>query len=88
MFTGYIYLITNIDNGNKYVGQTLSNVKVRFQQHISEANKRNKNNRFHNALRKYGREKFQYKQLLAINSSNKDLIRSNLSIFEQMFINL
>lgn len=57
---GFIYIITNIINGDFYIGQTrFENPKVRLTAHISNALRRNiHNNRFYNAIEKYGQESF------------------------------
>lgn len=66
-----IYLITNTDNGKKYVGQAVSHILnhgryrpygsyCRFNCHVSEAlsTKPNQSHFLNNAIRKYGKEKF------------------------------
>jgi group I intron endonuclease len=47
-----IYLITNTVNGKQYVGQTQHSIDYRWKFHCY-ASRKAKNNRFHNALRKY-----------------------------------
>lgn len=57
---GYIYRITNRINSYSYIGQTRSSSPIsRFNTHVSNATKRNFfNNKFYNALSKYGRGNF------------------------------
>lgn len=52
---GVVYLIWNMLNGKKYVGQTTKTVEERFRQH-----KRCKKGLIGKAIRKYGKEKFRY----------------------------
>ena len=51
---GVIYLIWNIVNGKKYVGQTVKTVKARFNEHARQ------NGIIGRAIRKYGKENFRY----------------------------
>ena len=51
---GVVYLIWNMVNGKKYVGQTIKTVKERFKQHAK------KKSLIGNAIRKYGKENFRY----------------------------
>jgi group I intron endonuclease len=46
--------------GDFYIGQTITSVGDRVSRHIYEAKNRNKNNKFHNAINKYGKENFIY----------------------------
>lgn len=59
-----IYLITNTINNKKYVGQTKEkDPMTRFKGHISDSIVNSTNNRFHNAIRKYGPENFKFEIL-------------------------
>ena len=51
---GIVYLIWNLVNGKKYVGQTTKTVKERFREHPQ------KNSLIGNAIRNYGEENFRY----------------------------
>ena len=51
---GVVYLIWNMVNGKKYVGQTVKTVKERFNQHAK------KKSPIGNAIRKHGKENFRY----------------------------
>ena len=57
---GYIYLVTNILNGKKYVGKTSSTPEQRFKEHVRDSYKDNKryNSAFHKAIRLYGPDYF------------------------------
>lgn len=60
--TGKIYLIRNLVNGKGYVGQTKRSLFVRFSQHKKDAEKRS-DTALHRALRKYGPENFEIKEV-------------------------
>lgn len=76
---GYIYLITNKINGKQYVGQTISGVKQRWSQHISDS-KRGKNYPLHNAINKYGKDNFEISVLAKVYSIQ------GLNLLEKFFI--
>jgi group I intron endonuclease len=54
-----IYLITNVANGKKYVGQTLQVATKRWQRHHHLAATGSKT-ALHNAIRKYGYDAFEF----------------------------
>lgn len=60
MKTGIIYLATNILNNKKYVGQTYTSLGYRQSQHFNNAFKFNRDSKFCQALRKYGKEGFTW----------------------------
>ena len=62
MAQGIIYLITNKQNGHKYVGQTTQGMNKRWQQHIQEA-LRMSDKPLHRAMRKYGNHNFMIKEI-------------------------
>jgi len=62
MARGIIYLITNKENGFKYVGQTTQAMNKEWQQHIQESNRMSKKP-LHIAFRKYGVGKFNIKEI-------------------------
>lgn len=54
---GYVYLLTNLVNGKKYVGQTIRTLSARWRQHKYLANKGSPY-AIHAAIRKYGDKNF------------------------------
>lgn len=60
---GEIYIIKNFVNGKYYVGQTIQSSQERYSQHIREAyteGRREYNYRISRAIRKYGKESFDF----------------------------
>lgn len=57
---GIIYVATNKINGYKYVGQTIQTLERRKYSHEWEAINIKDNNRFHNAIRYYKPENFEW----------------------------
>ena len=57
--TGIIYMYTNLENGKRYIGQTIS-PRNRNKSH-NEINNLKKQHPFYNAIRKYGRGSFDYR---------------------------
>lgn len=62
MSRGIIYLITNKENGHKYVGQTTQPMNKRWQQHIMESSKMSQKP-LHRAFRKYGVHRFSIQEI-------------------------
>lgn len=59
---GFIYLVTNLNNGKVYVGQTSRTIANRFSVHKSEARRRARGY-FHKAIAKHGESAFTVKEL-------------------------
>lgn len=64
---GIIYKYTNKINGKSYIGQTIHQT-TRYSRHKQASD----NSYFHNAIRKYGFENFEYKSLYTENGYNID----------------
>lgn len=58
---GSIYIITNLINGKKYVGQTIFNVETRWASHI---NRYNQDSAISKAIHKYGVNNFSFDEVL------------------------
>lgn len=80
-FVGYVYLITNLLNGKKYVGQTICDVRRRWSQHKNEA-KKGSVSAIHAAIRKYGPENFQMVIIDTVYSNREELIASEIRHIE------
>lgn len=57
-----IYIIINLCNDKKYIGSTTQSLKARLKQHLDKS-KTKENNKFHNAIKKYGIENFVIAEL-------------------------
>ena len=61
---GYIYKITNIINNKIYIGKTKYSIDKRLINHFWVSDKKEDTNiRFHNAIRKYGKENFRIEEI-------------------------
>lgn len=80
-----LYLVTNLINGKKYIGQTNESVGYlkRFQNHIKESKQpfiKSQLCVFHRAIAKYGEENFQVKLLL------KHIPEDQIDFYEKLWI--
>ena len=55
-----IYIVINKINKKVYVGQTINSLPNRKKSHYYEMRTNRDNNHFHNALRKYGKNQFNW----------------------------
>lgn len=78
---GCVYQAKNLLNGKCYIGKTIGSLKGRTYGHIHDI-KKGSNSYFHNAIRKYGLESFQWNVLYRSNNEN-DLLE-----MEKEFIKL
>lgn len=62
MDRGIIYLITNKENGHKYVGQTTQGMNKEWKQHIQEALKMS-DKPIHRAMRTHGNHNFRIQEI-------------------------
>lgn len=61
---GCVYLITNLINGKRYIGQTTIGIEKRFKAHYSDS-KSSRSNKMAitNAIKKHGKENFTIKEI-------------------------
>jgi len=75
---GYIYLITNLVNGKKYVGCTTSTVEQRWVRHLSQVRSKRKF-ALHRAINQYGPHNFSVETLETVYGSLEDLFAAEVS---------
>jgi group I intron endonuclease len=79
---GYIYLITNMVNLKRYVGQTSLTIAQRFWGHKADASARRNKSLLGAALRKYGAENFKIEEIACADIKLlNDLERHYISFF-------
>ena len=71
LYTGRIYRIDNLENGNFYIGQTRNNLARRFTDHKCEARRGDVNMILYNAMRKYGTDMFTMDEIEAVQAETK-----------------
>lgn len=84
MYEGYIYLVTNNINGKQYIGQTNRTIQKRWRQHSLEYKKYNFY--FYNAIKKYGIENFDIKELECVACVSKEELTYMLNELEKSYI--
>ena len=85
MYEGYIYCVENLLNEMKYIGQTSQTISIRWNQHKKDMWIEH-NNKFYNAMKKYGVENFSIRELEKIECSEKDELLDKLDLLEQQYI--
>lgn len=83
VYIGIIYCYTNINNGKKYVGQTI-NPRQRFHHHLSLC--KDKNSIWHKVLRRYGLDNFHYHILSIVITDTKGELQEKLNAKEAYYI--
>lgn len=61
-----IYRITNLANGNCYIGVTKKTAEQRFKEHVYAALKRNTDRKLYHAIRKYGADMFAHEAICTV----------------------
>lgn len=82
MYIGYIYKISNKDNGKSYIGKTID-LNRRFTQHCLG---RGGTKALNNAIRKYGKDNFTFECLESIIRNSIEELNEALNIRECYFI--
>lgn len=78
---GIIYKVTNNINGKCYIGKTISSLPRRKSQHMYEAKNERDNFVFRKAIRKYGRENFEWEIIERFNS-REEMDKSEVKYIE------
>ena len=76
---GYIYKITNTLNNKIYIGQTITSILKRFSSHISDAKSGNSTMAIHNAMNKYGYDKFHIQEIVRVQNDDLNILKEELS---------
>lgn len=67
---GYIYCITNLINGKRYIGKTTETIEERWKEHCKDSQKDSENKRpLYDAFNKYGIENFKIEQIEELDNS-------------------
>ena len=80
----YIYSFTNLTNNKKYIGSTIKEPNIRYNQHIYDSKHQDShkyNYPLYQAFRKYGIENFKFEILMA-----KECTEQQIREIEQKFI--
>lgn len=83
MYEGYIYLLINIVNDKKYVGQTTRTINQRLEEHYT---KLNKGYAISNAIKEYGKNNFNVVELEKVINKSKTELQNELNKKEIFYI--
>lgn len=86
---GFIYKVTNKQNGKVYIGQTSRTIEERWREHTTNATHDNNleyKNKFHRAIRKYGSGGFIVEEQEKIIARNEDDLHRKLNDAETKWI--
>lgn len=81
-YSGSIYMIVNLINNKKYVGQTQQTIEERFRKHKSS----NSCPKLYNALKKYGESNFKIFTLKVIAANKYSVLAEQLDEWEKFYI--
>lgn len=77
---GVIYKVTNKKNNKCYIGKTFQNISKRTSQHYYNSKETSRKSYFHNALKKYGKNNFEW-EIIDIGNDEEEL-----SVLERFWI--
>lgn len=81
--TGSIYVVTHVESGRRYVGQTIHPVAYRWKHHVAGAlNGRSHCRYLASAIRKHGTEAFTVETVQLIEAASKDELATRLDAAE------
>lgn len=86
MYEGYIYKIINNTNNKVYIGQTITTIAHRFEQHISDSKNDKRQYPIYKAIRKYGIEHFLVFELEKLQDESKKNLKKLLDEYEKYYI--
>lgn len=86
LYTGRVYRIDNLENGNFYIGQTRTSLSRRFTDHKCESRRGQANMVLYNAMRKYGVDMFTIEDIEVVEAETKDELIRMLNNRETHFI--
>lgn len=78
-----IYKVENLITGEIYIGQTKKLLCERKRDHVYEAFKRNRKDKFHSALREFGLRQFSWEIIAKLSSSYKELAKKENELIHQ-----
>lgn len=81
---GTIYLILNIVNGKRYIGQTTSPLAKKWNGHLAQTSRCHS---LSSSIKKYGKANFKVEILEQIEDQNKTCLLDKLNILERAYIN-
>ena len=87
LWEGFIYKIINDVNDKVYIGQTITTIKERWWQHKYSVKKHSPNDFLHNAMEKYGFEKFNIEIIENVYKNTKKDLKIILDEKEKFYIN-
>lgn len=85
-YIGYIYCILNSINNKKYIGQTTRTIEKRWNEHIKESKRKNPKYVISRAIKKYGVDNFEIKELCAVYCTNEYDMKHQLNELEILLI--
>lgn len=89
MKVGYIYKVTCLKNNKIYIGQTSRTIEERWKEHLRNAihdDNLEYQNKFHRAIRKYGKDLFKIEMVVKITTRNNKQLQKALNWSETYYI--